>query len=200
MNIQIIIIGIILYFLFFCREGYQNSSLTNIYNKNLNEDQNYPDKKQFYATANHNQINLGRENKTLLGNSNYKIVNNAIKEPQHGPYSSFLDVNRLRSYDQFFHAPISQNTEHFDVSYARVFENELDVIREEDLNKYELYKLEEERDKQIHNPYYLYGHPENNSKILYSEEIQDMFLKVKGETNRHTDIGITGGGHHDHGF
>ena len=32
------------------------------------------------------------------------------------------------------------------------------------------------------------------------EEIQDMFLKVKGETNRHTDIGITGGGHHDHGF
>ena len=56
------------------------------------------------------------------------------------------------------------------------------------------------RDKKIHNPYYLHGHPENNSKILYSEEIQDMFLKVKGETNRHTDIGITGGGHHDHGF
>ena len=200
MNIEILVIGIILYFLFFCREGYQNSSLTNIYNKNLNEDPNYPDKKQFYSTANHNEINMGRETKILLGNSNYKIVNNTIKEPQHGPYSSFLDVNKLRSYDQFFHAPISQNTEHFDVSYSRIFENDLDVIREEDLNKYELYQLEEERDKQIHNPYYLHGHPKNTSKILYSEEIQDMFLKVKGETNRHTDIGITGGGHHDHDF
>jgi len=44
----------------------------------------------------------------------------------------------------------------------------------------------------------LQGHPENNSKILYSEELQDIFLKVKGKTNRHTDIGISGGGHHNH--
>jgi len=200
MNTEILVIGAILYFLYFCKEGFMNSSLVTIYNKNLNTDNEYPDKKQFYSTANHNKIKMGREQGTLLGNSNYRVVNNTIKEPQHGPYSAFLEVNGLRSFDQFYHAPISEKTHHFDVSYDRVFGNDLDVILEEETNKYELYKLEGERDNKIHNPYYLHGHPKNNSKILYSEELQDMFLKVKGITNRHTDIGISGGGHHDHGL
>ena len=55
---------------------------------------------------------------------------------------------------------------------------------------------EKNHDKLIHNPFYLYGHPRNNSKILYSDEIQDMFLKIKGIYNRHTDIGIRGDGYH----
>ena len=185
MNTGIIVIGILIYFILFSGEGFQNSSLVNIYNKNLNTDNEYPDKKQFYATANHNEIKMGRENGTLLGNSNYRMVDNTIKETQHGSYSAFLDVNRLRSYDQFYHAPISENTHHFDVRYDDMFVSELDVIQYEDDNKYELYKLEEKRDKQIHNPFYLYGHPKNNSKILYSEELQDTFLKVKGEINTH---------------
>jgi hypothetical protein len=200
MNTEILVIGAILYFIFVCKEGFMNSSLVTIYNKNLNTDNEYPDKKQFYTTANHNKVKMGREQGTLLGNSNYRMVDNTIKEPQHGSYSAFLEVNGFRSFDQFYHAPISEKTHHFDVSYDRVFGNDLDIIQGEDINKYELYRLEEERDQKIHNPYYLHGHPENNSKILYSEEIQDMFLKVKGITNRHTDIGITGGGHHDHGL
>ena len=197
MNIKIIIVGIIIYFLFYCKEGFQGSSLLNIYNKNLNTENQYPDKKQFYAVANHNKIKIGKETKTLLGNNNYKVVNNTIKEPQHGPYSSFLDVNGFRSFEQFFHSPISDKTYHFDIKYDRMFS---DIILEEDENKYELYQLEKEKDKKIHNPYYLYGHPNNNSRILYSDEIQNMFLKIKVKTNRHTDIGITGDGHHGHGL
>jgi len=150
MNTEVIVILFFLFFLFFCREGFQNSPLVTIYNKNLNTDNEYPDKKQFYTAANHNEIKLGRETKTLLGNSNYKVVNNTIKEPQHGPYSAFLDTNRFRSYDQFYHAPISENTHHFDVSYDRMFVSGLDVIQMEDATKSELYKLEEERDKQMH--------------------------------------------------
>jgi len=199
MNIEILVIGAILYFLFFCKEGFMNSSLVNIYNKNLNTENEYPDKKQFYATANHNSVKMGREQGTLLGNSNYRVVNNTIKEPRHGPYSAFLNVNGLRSFDQFYHAPISEKTHHFDVSYDRMLISDLDVIQQEDDNKYELYQLEEERDKKIHNPYYLHGHPKNNSKILYSEEIQDMFLKVKGLPNqyvRHTEEVHSGKGFH----
>jgi len=198
MNTEVILFLIFLYFLFFCKEGFQNSPLVTIFNKNLNTDNEYPDKTQFYVAANHNEIKLGRETKTLLGNSNYRVVNNTIKEPQHGPYSAFLDVNRFRSYDKFYHAPISETTHHFDVSYDRMY-NGSDVIQMEETNKSELYKLEEERDTQIHNPYYLYGHPENNSKILYSEEIQDMFLKVKGPKNeyvRHTEEVHSGKGFH----
>ena len=166
-----------------------------VYQKNLNEDPEYPDKTQFYVVANHN---IGQE-KEILGNNNYKLVKNAIKEPQHGTYSAFLDVNELRSFDHFYHAPITNERSRSDVSFARQIED-YEIIQASDVNKYELLEKEKENDKLIHNPFYLYGHPKNNSKILYSDEIQDIFLKIKGIYNRHTDIGIRGGGHHDHEF
>lgn len=188
---MIVLIGLLIFCV--CRtEGF-------IYQQNLSEDNEYPDKTQFYVVANHNTIQLKNDiEREILGNNNYKLVNNTIKEPQHGAYSAFLDVNELRSFDQFYHSPITDETYGFDVSYDKQLNYE--IIQAEDINKKELLNKEKDNDKLIHNPFYLYGHPKNNSKILYSDEIQDMFLKVKGIYNRHTDIGIRGGGHHDHEF
>ena len=45
------------------------------------------------------------------------------------------------------------------------------------------------------NPFDLYGHPDNNSKILYSDEIQMRFLKIKGVPTRHDDVGHRGSGY-----
>ena len=188
MNLGIIVVIGLLIFCVYRTEGF-------IYQKNLNEDPDYPDKTQFYAVANHN-INIGKDDqkREILGNNNYKLVKNTIKEPQHGAYSAFLDVNKLRSFDQFYHSPITDEKTKNKVSYERQFDYE--IIQGGDVNKYELLKNEKDNDKLIHNPMYLYGHPKNNSKILYSDEIQDMFLKVKGIYNRHTDIGIRGDGYH----
>tara|TARA_B100001093_G_C26765127_1_gene987535 strand:+ start:404 stop:970 length:567 start_codon:yes stop_codon:yes gene_type:complete len=164
-----------------------------IYQQNLNQDNQYPDKKQFFPVSNHNTIKLKNNEKTLLGNMNYKLVNNRIVEPQHGVYSAFLDVNNLRSYDHFFHSPITDESFNFDVQYDRY---NYPIIQEEDKNKEELIQLEKKHDKVIHNPFYLYGHPENNSKILYNEKIQDQFLKAKNIYNRHTNNTHSGDGYH----
>ncbi len=186
MNLIIIVaIGLLIFCV--CRkEGFS-------YQRNLNEDPDYPDKTQFYAVSNHT-INVGKDDqeREILGNNNYKLVQNAIKEPQHGAYSAFLVVNKLRPFDQFYHSPITNERSRGDVSYGRQFDYE--IIQAEDVNKYELLKKEEENDKLIHDPFYLHGHPKNTSKILYSDEIQDMFLKIKGIYNRHTNNTHTGDG------
>ena len=188
MHIRTILFLGLLIFCFSQTEGF-------IYQRNFNEDPEYPDKTQFYAVANHN-INVGKDDqeREIQGNNNYKLVQNAIKEPQPGAYSAFLDVNKLRSFDHFYHAPITNERSRSNVSYERQLDYE--IIQAEAVNKYELLEKEKENDKLIHNPFYLYGNPKNNSKILYSDEIQDTFLKIKGIYNRHTDIGIRGDGYH----
>ena len=188
MDLKIILFICLLVFSMCKTEGF-------VYQKNLNESTKYPDKKQFYAISNHNKISLkDGTKKTLLGNTNYKMVDNAVVEPQHGPYSAFLDVNKFRSFDHFYHSPISDQSYNFDVSYDRQFDYE--IIQAEDKNKDELLKKEEKNDDLIHNPNYLYAHPKNNSKILYSDEIQDIFLKIKGTYNRHTNNTHRGPGYH----
>ena len=185
-----------LIFLLFLLMVVNLEGFTNIYHQNLNLEKDYPDKEQFFPVHNHSKIKLrNREELTILGNNNYKIINNTIKEPQSGPYSAFLDVNKFRNYDQFFHAPITDKTYRFDVGYERQYN--YDIIQNEDLNKKELLTKEKENDKLIHNPDYLYGHPKNTSKILYNEPIQKMFLKFKNETNRYENVSHKGPGFHD---
>lgn len=168
---------------------------TNIYQKNVNTEPEFPDSIQFYPVVNHNKIKLRNNKETyILGNNNYKLVDNSIQEPQKGSYSAFLDVNRFRNFDHFYHSPITDKTYGSDISYDRQFNYQ--IIQEEDPNKYELLQLEKENDQQIHNPMYLHGHPENNSKILYNDNIQEMFLKLKNKTNRYDDIGHEGSGYH----
>ncbi len=180
------------------KEGFYSSfynKLANIHQTNFNTDNKYPDRTIFYPVANHPKVKLGITEQELLGNYNYRVIKNTIKEPQHGTYSAFLDVNKLRSYDHFYHAPITDKKYRKDFKYDRYLrEDGQEIIQEKDINKYQLYKEQEEIEAQDFDPFDLFGHPENNSKILYSNEIQDRFLKIKGETNRYTHIGNTGPG------
>ena len=188
-----------LFFYLLCKcinkDGFFNSP-PNIHQTNLNTDNKYPDRTVFYPVSNHMKVKLGNIEQKLIGNSNYRAVKNTIKEPQHGPYSAFLDVNKLRNYDYFFHAPITDKKYNKDFHYDRYFrEDGQDIIQAEDSNKYQLYKEKEMIGEMDSNPFDLYGHPDNNSKILYSDEIQMRFLKIKGATNRHTDVGQRGSGY-----
>ena len=149
-----------------------------IYNENLNTDQQYPDNTQYYSGI----------------NNKYNVVTNSIKEPQHGVYSGFLDSNYLRGFDHFFHSPITDKNIGKDVSYSRQLDYQ--IIQQEDPNKYELLENEKLNDRLIHNPFFTHGSPDNNSPILYNDEIQQMMLKHKRKTNRYENVSHTGPGHH----
>ena len=179
------------------KEGFYNSfynKLANIHQTNLNTDNEYPDRTIFYPVANHNKVKLGNTEQELLGNYNYRVIKNTIKEPQHGTYSAFLDVNKLRSYDHFYHAPITDRKYRQDFKYNRYLREDGQEIIQQGDNKYQLYKQQGEIEGQDFEPFDLLGHPHNNSKILYSDEVQERFLKIKGETNRYTDVGNSGPG------
>lgn len=148
------------------------------YNENLNKDNEFPDNTQFFFVNANEYIN----------------EHNSIKEPQEGVYSGFLDANNLRSYEHFFHSPISQRSKSNNLSYNRQYEYQ--IIQEEDPNKYELLESEKINDRFINDPRYTYGSKENNSPILYSEEIQSMMLRHKNKTNRYENVSHTGPGYH----
>jgi hypothetical protein len=194
------ILFLILFFYLFIncsnKEGFYSSfynKLSNIHQTNLNTDNKYPDRTIFYPVANHVKVKLGDKQQELLGNYNYRVIKNTIKEPQHGVYSAFLDVNKLRSYDHFYHAPITDKRYRKDFKYDRFFRGDgQEIIQEKDRNKYELYKDLKEIEEQDFEPFDLFGHPSNNSKILYSDEIQERFLKIKDETNRYVNVSHKG--------
>ena len=58
-------------------------------------------------------------------------------------------MNKLRSFDHFYHAPITNERSRSNVSYERQLDYE--IIQAEDVNKYELLEKEKENDKLIHN-------------------------------------------------
>lgn len=196
---EILFLCLFFYMILKCqnKEGFYSSfynKLSNIHQTNLNTDNKYPDRNIYYPVANHNKVKLGNTEQELLGNYNYRVIKNTIKEPQHGPYSAFLDVNKLRSQDHFYHAPITDKKYRKDFKYDRYLREDGQEIIEQGDDKNQLYEKQGEIEEQDSDPFDLLGHPENNSKILYSDEIQDRFLKIKGTTNRHTDIGNSGPG------
>lgn len=196
---EILFLCLFFYLILKCKtkEGFYSSfynKLTNIHQTNLNTDNKYPDRTIYYPVANHNKIKYGNTEQELIGNYNYRVIKNTIKEPQHGTYSAFLDVNKLRNYDHFYHAPITDKRYSKDFKYDRYLREDGQEIIQQGDDKYQLYKKQEEMEGQDFNPFDLLGHPHNNSKILYSDEIQDRFLKVKGETNRYTHVGNSGPG------
>ena len=182
-----------LLFLFLFIFLFKNEGFINIYNQNLNTS-GQPDSTQFYPIANHTPLNYGEYSGISLGNNNYKLVKNSIKEPQTGPYSAFLDTQKIRTYNHFYHAPISDDIHTSDRSYKKQYE--YDIIHADTLNKADLLRREKENDKLIHDPNYLYSHPHNTYKILYSDHLQDMFLKHKNETNRYENVSHSGEGFH----
>jgi len=196
---EILFLCLFFYMILKCqnKEGFYSSfynKLSNIHQTNLNTDNKYPDRNIYYPVANHNKVKLGNTEQELIGNYNYRVIKNTIKEPQHGPYSAFLDVNKLRSYDHFYHAPITDKKYRKDFKYDRYLREDGQEIIQQGDDKYQLYEKQGEIEEQDSDPFDLLGHPENNSKILYSDEIQDRFLKIKGKPNRYTDIGHSGPG------
>jgi hypothetical protein len=169
-----------------------------IYQDNKNQDNEYPDDKQFFPIHNNLEIRKGKKFGKTLGNNNYKLIHNTIMEPQHGVYSAFLDVHKLRTYDNFFHSPITSGKTFNDVSYDRQYNYK--VIGKGQYNK-DVFETEKENDETINNPYYLYGsakmdpNDKYTDKILYSDELTRRFLKIKNKTNRYENVSHSGDGY-----
>ena len=118
-------------------------------------------------------------------NSNYRIKPNSVSKPLKGTYSSFIDINKIRTYDHFYHAPICEDTYRFTSNIDSQFRLIPGAFPEEDMSLI----LEEERNKDsegLKNPFYLYGDPNSiQNKIEYDDEVKDMFLAVKSERILH---------------
>ena len=155
-----------------CSTSKMKEAYENVYQKNDIRALE-PDDTQFYACNNSKFKDFG--------NSDYHLRRNAVREPMKGTFSAFLDVNKIRTYDHFYHAPICEDTYPFDTEFTSQFRDIPGAFPEENISR--ILATEKEKDAHdLHNPYYFYGHPEYiQNKILYKDTIQDMFLDIKGE-------------------
>tara|TARA_B100000749_G_scaffold220652_1_gene175684 strand:- start:70 stop:657 length:588 start_codon:yes stop_codon:yes gene_type:complete len=163
---------IVLLLVVVCSTSKIKEAYENIYQKNDIRAEE-PDDTQFYACNN--------EKFKDFGNSDYHVRKNAVREPMKGTFSAFLDLNKIRTYDHFYHAPICEDTYPFDTEFTSQFRLIPGAFPEENISR--ILTTEKEKDAHdLYNPYYFYGHPDYiQNKILYNDTIQDMFLKVKGE-------------------
>lgn len=181
---------LIFLFLFFChtnKENYTNMN-TQIYERNKTNP-NEPDSKQFYACRKEAEASPGYPFKRYP-NSNFRVKTNMVKAPLKGTFSAFLDVHKIRNYDHFYHAPICEDdpgkeSYNFETNIDSQFRLIPGAFPEEDIN--EIYAEELEKDSHdLRNPHYSYSDPEHiQNKILYDDEIQDIFLRIKLEQPKH---------------
>ena len=141
-----------------------------------------PDDKQFYACRQEIQSENQDDPLIKYPNSNYRVKDNQVRMPQKGTFSAFLDVHKIRTYDHFYHAPICEDDNEsysFTTDLNSPFRKIPGAFPEED--KERIYNEEAKKDDHdLRNPYYFQGNPNFiQNKILYNEELQDMFLKVK---------------------
>ena len=138
-----------------------------------------PDDKQFYACRQEKFTGDKDYPYEQYPNSNFRVITNQVSKPLKGTYSAFLDVNKIRTYDHFYHAPICENTFSFDTDINSQFRLIPGAFTEED--KSLLYEQELQKDSHdLRNPYFFYGNPKFiQNKIIYDDEINDMFIKVK---------------------
>jgi hypothetical protein len=121
-------------------------------------------------------------------NSNYRVKRNNVDKPKKGTFSAFLDTHKIRTYDHFYHSPICEDDNEsydFNTNIDSAFRLIPGAFPEEDIN--EIYRVEREKDSHdLRNPFYTLGNPEYlENKILYEDDIQDMFLKIKLEQPLH---------------
>ena len=140
---------------------------------------NQPDDKQFYVCRHEKFIDDEDYPFEQYPNSNYHIKTNQVSKPLKGTYSAFLDTNKIRTYDHFYHSPICENTYSFDTDINSQFRFIPGAFPEED--KSVLYEQELQKDSHdLRNPFFLHGNPKFiQNKIIYDDEINDMFIKVK---------------------
>ena len=199
----LILIFLLLYI--FCQnttENYINPSVQ-IYEKNLSN-KNKPDDTQFYACRQEVETSPNYPFKRFP-NSNYRVKTNQVSLPLKGTFSAFLDVHKIRSYDHFYHAPICEDdpgkeSYEFNTDIESQFRSIPGSFPEEDISV--LYEIEKEKDSHdLRNPLYPYSEPESIERpILYNTELQDLFLRVKGELpKRHEDDSYLEGVEHSYG-
>ena len=177
----------ILFHLIFIKEGFINTYDVNTYEKNeiLSDE---PDDVQYYACR-QDKFNDNPEYPfQKYPNSNYRIKQNMVRKPQKGAFSAFLDSHKIRTYDHFYHSPICEDDNEiydFNTNIDSAFRLIPGAFPEEDIN--EIYRDEREKDSHdLRNPYYTLGNPKYiKNKILYDNDIQDIFLKVKLEQPLH---------------
>ena len=138
-----------------------------------------PDDKQFYACRHEEFIEDEDYPFEKYPNSNYKVKTNQVSKPLKGTYSSFLDTNKIRTYDHFYHSPICENNYSFNTDINSQFRLIPGAFPEEDISL--IYEQELKKDSHdLRNPYFNYGNPKFiQNKITYEDEINDMFLIVK---------------------
>ena len=176
------ILGFFLVLCLLYKEGF-----VNIYESNevLSDE---PDDKQFYACRQDKFNDNPEYPLQKYPNSNYRVKQNQVREPQKGTFSAFLDTHKIRSYDHFYHAPICEDDNEsydFNTDIESQFRLIPGAFPEEDIEQ--MYKVELEKDSHdLRNPNYVYGNPEYiENKIRYKDNIQDMFLKIKLEQPLH---------------
>jgi len=118
--------------------------------------------------------------------THYQVNTNAVKEPLNGSFSAFLDVNKIRTYDHFYHSPICEDTYEF-ISDTK--NQNRPIIQEED-EITGLLMEEKKLDEQISkDPFFTYESANyNGNRILYDSKLQTMFLEVKDGLRRKDDF------------
>ena len=171
-------------------------------NKSTND---YPDDTVFFAcsenlnvhncnqydklSCNNNRNCIFQNNRCMnkkYPNTHYQVNSNAVKEPLEGTFSAFLDVNKIRTYDHFYHSPICEDTYEF-ISDTK--NQNRPIIQEEDeING--LLMQEKKLDEQISkDPFFIYESANyNGNRILYDSKLQTMFLEVKDGLRRPDDF------------
>ncbi len=167
--------NILYFFLFFLLLIIFN--IENYENNNVRSDR--PDDKQYYACRSKKFTNDPDYPFQEYPDSNYRVVRNSVNKPLKGTYSAFLDTNKIRTYNHFYHSPICENDYSFDNDIDSQFRLIPGAFPEEDISL--IYETEKNKDsKGVRDPYYLYGNPKFiENQVLYDEELQDMFIRVK---------------------
>ena len=175
------------FFLLLCLIFMNKEGFINTYESNevLSDE---PDDVQYYACRQDVSSDNSDYPFQKYPNSNYRVKHNNVKKPQKGTFSAFLDSHKIRTYDHFYHSPICEDDNEsydFNTNIDSAFRLIPGAFPEEDIN--EIYKVEREKDSHdLRNPFYTLGNPEYlANKILYEDDIQDMFLKVKLEQPLH---------------
>ena len=173
---------LLLYVIFMNKEGFINTYESN---EVLSDE---PDDVQYYACRQDVSTDNPDYPFQKYPNSNYRVKRNNVDKPKKGTFSAFLDTHKIRTYDHFYHAPICEDDNEsyeFNTNIDSAFRLIPGAFPEEDIN--EIYNSEKEKDSHdLRNPFYTLGNPEYlANKILYEDDIQDMFLKIKLEQPLH---------------
>jgi len=133
---------------------------------------------QYYACHDYSELENRGIISSSMANNNYKIKQHGVSEPLRGAYSSFLDIYKIRKYDELFHAPICEKRYNFkDISSVNTPNHILD--HSDLLHEDELLSEEAEYDRNaVKDPYYLLGNPYYiGNKLTYSDEANGLFLR-----------------------